>query len=95
MSYKVRVPDGVRELIESWGFSERFQLDLYQQMIGLLSERPAGDIGDRIVAPIRCFRTHVDLYCPDVGRDLCVALWVNDTEEPDTRIVIHAEYREM
>lgn len=93
MPYLVELPDKTRDQINSWSLPTHVLRPVLQSLNDRLMHATPLQVGRQIDAPIRC------KVCSEVFRDEGAGIrhdflfWINDTKQPDTRIIIEAAHR--
>jgi hypothetical protein len=85
MNYSVRIPDTIKSKITSLIPSVAVRKAFYQQLREDLKHLPPDELGNRIVAPVRCVCREIKFSYDDERASVWV--WINDTKFPNTRSV--------
>ncbi len=93
MEYHVVIPEAIRRKIATSGLSSAATRRLYEALRDHLKTASGPNLGRRIVAPVPC--VVFDLHIEDTDREQThhVYFWVDDGQEPDTRVVIEVMLR--
>ena len=92
MSYNVAVPETVKKKIQGWGFNRNFETLIFEALREDLSTVSESQLGPRAIAPIRFAIYEKSLTDPETRKAYLFKFWVNDKQDPETRILIDADY---
>jgi len=94
MVYRVEVPDPVEDQIRGWELSAELMAALKAHLRSNLCHKSVLDMGGNLISdPIRCFVVSFSLADPTTSIRHDFVFWVNDTEQPGTRVLLEGRCR--
>ncbi|MCG2682593.1 MAG: hypothetical protein L6306_03150 [Planctomycetales bacterium] len=88
MGYRDSIPEKIESKMRSWGLSAPLFRVLLETLRNELRTRSVEEYARQIVAPMRFLVLPLSVIDPTTDEMMDFVFWVNNTEDPDVRIVV-------